>query len=145
VLKQNKIRKVNLLGTRWFSPLMGGVMAAVVFLIMMYFAQVTAQAASFNPTPQSSFARNYHFSLGSGHSLTLGNPTTFDGFVSADVFSINHRRDANITLRPPSYGIFNGHIPTAPANLLFPQPVSSPSIHFHDAATGGFLPPTSIR
>ena len=74
------------------------------------------------------FSFNYQFVSGSDHRFELGRPTTFSGFVPVDVFSVNMRRDAQVSLRPPSYGIFSGHIPTMPANHLFPQPVNP---HFH--------------
>ena len=74
------------------------------------------------------FAFNYQFITGSDHRFELGRPTSFNGFVPIDVFSVNMRRDANVSLWPPIYGIFSGHVPTVPSNRLFPQPANP---HFH--------------
>ena len=71
---------------------------------------------------------NYQFTSGPNHRYDLGRPTTFAGNVPHDVFTVNMRRDANVALFPPAYGIFSGNIPTAPSNPLFPQPVNP---HFH--------------
>ena len=71
---------------------------------------------------------NYHFTSGSDHRFELGRPTTFDGQVPVCPFSVNQRRDAQVSLRPPSYGIFSGNFPTPPSNQFFQQPVNP---HFH--------------
>jgi hypothetical protein len=76
------------------------------------------------------FFHNYQFTSGSDHRFELGRPTQFNGFVPADIHTVNMRRDANVSLRPPGYGIFSGIIPTEPSNRLFPQPVNP---HFHQA------------
>jgi len=116
------------------------------------------------------FSFNYQFASDSDHRFTLGRPTPFDSFVPTDVRSVNMRRDANVSLRPPQYGIFSGHIPTAPVSRWFPQPVNpafravvldSPNVDWnfravqHDnnvhtsnslqnSGSGEFLPPTSM-
>jgi len=74
------------------------------------------------------FHQNYHFTSGMDYRFDLGRPTTFDSFVPVDVFSANVRRDANVSLRPPSYGVFSGYVATDPSNRLFPQPVN-PRFH----------------
>ena len=68
------------------------------------------------------FSHNYRFSSGGNYRHELGNPTTFNGFVQADVFTANVRRDANVTAVPPRYGIFSGRVQTRPSNSLFPPP-----------------------
>ena len=80
-------------------------------------------------TPEwARFSFNYQFTSGSDHRFELGRPTTFNGVMPIDPHSVNMRRDAQVSLVPPSYGIFSGVIATAPANRLFPQPVNP---HFH--------------
>jgi len=121
---------------KWFIP----VLAAVTFMIILLTAQTRLTAApklSFGAgdgRPASisindfhtGFSFNYHFTSGANHSFELGSPTTFNGFVPIDVFTLNIRRDSNVALNPPLYGIFSGNIPTMPHNLLFTQPVTSP-------------------
>ena len=122
----------------------------ILFTALMFASQVTAQAApqhgfgagqgrtdtvnenDFHTAAWDRFSFNYQFISGSDHRFELGRPTTFNGFVPVDVFSVNMRRDANVSLRPPQYGVFSGFIPTEPSNLLFPQPVNP---HFHSAFT----------
>jgi len=88
----------------------------------------TVNENDFHTSQWDRFSFNYQFTSGSDHRFELGRPTTFNGFVPVDVHSVNIRRDTNVSLRPPAYGIFSGHIPTAPSNHLFPQPVNP---HFH--------------
>jgi|GEM_PF-872948 len=82
----------------------------------------------FHTSQWDRFHNNYQFTSGMDYRFDLGRPTTFDGFVPVDVFTANFRRDAHVSLRPPSYRIFSGNIPTEPANRLFQQPVNP---HFH--------------
>jgi len=135
MLKQRRFR---------FIPLVFG---AVLLFMLVLAMQVTVNAA-----PQHGFGRdpgrriapinindhhtsqwdrfhqNYHFTSGMDYRFDLGRPTTFDSFVPVDVFSVNVRRDANVSLRPPSYGVFSGYVATDPSNRLFPQPVN-PRFH----------------
>jgi hypothetical protein len=74
------------------------------------------------------FSHNYQFSSGADYRFDFGRPTTYSGFVPVDALSVNIRRDANVALQPPSYGVFSGFIPTEPSNRLFPQPVN-PNYH----------------
>ena len=138
--------------------------ATAVFVTLMLSTRVTAYAS-----PQ-----NYQFTSGSDHRFELGRPTQFSGFVPVDVHTANFRRDANVSLRPPGYGIFSGIIPTEPSNRLFPQPtnpnfraaelhspnidprfdtlqhgvntqpVGNPMNMQQNVSSGEFLPPTSI-
>ena len=119
---------------------------AILWLVLMFAMSATVHAApqhsfgtgqgrngranenDFHTASWERFSFNYQFTSGPDHRFELGRPTTFNGFVPADVFTVNIRRDANVSLRPPSYGIFSGHIPTTPSNHLFPQPVNP---HFH--------------
>jgi len=84
----------------------------------------TINENDFHTAAWERFSFNYHFVSGTDHRFELGRPTQFNGFVPVDVFTANFRRDANVSLRPPAYGIFSGHIPTMPSNHLFPQPLS---------------------
>jgi len=88
----------------------------------------TVNEQDFHTNSWERFNFNYQFTSGSDHRFELGRPTTWSGFVPVDVFSVNMRRDANVSLRPPSYGIFSAQLPTPPANHLFAQPVNP---HFH--------------
>jgi len=90
--------------------------------------QDTVNEQDFHTSQWERFNFNYQFTSGSDHRFELGRPTTFNGFVPVDVFTVNMRRDAQVSLWPPSYGIFSGIIPTTPSNHLFPQPVNP---HFH--------------
>jgi hypothetical protein len=74
------------------------------------------------------FHPSYHFTSGMNYRYDLGQPTAFSGFVPVNVYSVNFRRDANVSLRPPSYGTFSGIFPTDPSNRFFPQPVN-PNFH----------------
>jgi hypothetical protein len=74
------------------------------------------------------FQFNYQFTSGTDHRFELGRPTTFNGFVPVDISTVNVRRDSNVSLRPPLYGIFSGHLDTDPSNRFFPQPVN-PNFH----------------
>ena len=130
------------LSIKYFAPVFG----AVIFVILMMAGSLTVQAApqhgfgqnqgrispvnenDFHTNQWDRFSFNYQFTSGSDHRHELGRPTTFNGFVPVDVHSVNMRRDANVSLQPPRYGTFSGHIPTQPANHLFPQPVNP---HFH--------------
>jgi len=138
---EKNIKKVKI-GKKFIAAL---VMVGI-WLALTAASQITACAA-----PQNSFGRNegriapinvndfhtdqwdrfhnnYQFNSGINYRFDLGSPTTFDGFVPADVFTINTRRDSHVSLRPPRYQIFSGNIPTEPANRLFQQPVNP---HFH--------------
>ena len=118
-------------------------MAAVMLAaLMMFAAQLSVNAApqhgfgtdqgctgavnanDFHTASWERFSFQYRFTSGASHSVTLGRPTTFHGFVPVDAFTVNIRRDANVSLRPPSYGIFSAQLPTTPANPLFAQPVN---------------------
>jgi len=77
------------------------------------------------------FHFNYHFTSGMNYRYDLGRPTTFDSFVPVDVFTVNVRRDANVSFRPPSYGIFSGEFATDPSNRFFSQPVN-PNFRFFE-------------
>ena len=127
------VRKFN-----WIVP----IVAIIMFIALMFTSQVTVHANpqhgfgtgqgrtdtvnvnDFHTSAWDRFSFNYQFTSGSDHRFELGRPTTFDGFVPVNVYTVNIRRDAQVALRPPSYGIFSGHIPTDPNNLLFPQPVN---------------------
>ena len=88
----------------------------------------TVNEQDFHTSQWDRFNFNYQFTSGSDHRFELGRPTTFSGFVPVDVFTVNMRRDANVSLRPPGYGIFSAQLPTPPASHLFAQPVNP---HFH--------------
>ena len=120
------------------------------------------------------FWHNYFFTSGMDYRYDLGRPTSYMGFVPADVYSLNVRRDANTSLHPPRYGIFSGFIPTDFTNLLFVQGItpmdwitlnwdnpnmlttfdtlfmgvnaanSGNNMNVQNAGAGGFLPPTSM-
>lgn len=127
---------------RRFAP----IMAAIVWIVLMLAIQVTVYAApqhgfgqgqgrngainenDFHTAAWDRFHFNYHFISGSNHAYELGRSTSFHGFVPVDVFSVNMRRDANVSMLPPSYGVFSGHVPTDPSNRLFQQPVN-PNFH----------------
>ena len=124
------------------------VLAGVILWIVLviFIAPVTVQAApqhgfgrdpgriqpilenDFHTSQWERFHPSYHFTSGMNYRYDLGQPTTFNGFVPVDVHSVNLRRDANVSLRPPSYGVFSGVFPTEPSNHFFPQPVNP---HFH--------------
>ena len=122
------------------------IVVMAVFLILAAMQAVEAQAApqhgfgqgqgrtdtinenDFHTAAWDRFSHNYQFTSGSDHRFDLGRPTQFNGFVPVDVFSVNMRRDANVSLHPPVYGIFSGHLPSHPVSNFFPQPVNP---HFH--------------
>lgn len=132
------------LNIKYFIPVFVG----VIFVILMMTSTTTVQAApqhgfgqgqgrtdtvnenDFRTNAWDRFSHNYQFTSGTDHRFELGRPTTFNGFVPVDVHSVNMRRDANVTLRPPRYGTFSGQIPTEPASRFFAQPVNP---HFHQA------------
>jgi len=70
------------------------------------------------------FEFSYYFTSGMDYRYDLGRPTTFDGFVPANVYTANIRRDAMVSLRPPAYGVFSGVIQTEQVSFFFPQPVN---------------------
>jgi len=76
------------------------------------------------------FSYNYVFQSGANFRYELGRPTTFNGSVPRDIFSVNTRRDSNVSFAPPSYGVFSGFVPTMPTNPLFQQPLNP---HFANA------------
>ena len=169
------------------------VFAAIVFVALMMSARITVHASpqhgfgtgqgrtdivnanDYHTAAWERFSHNYQFTSGSDHRFDLGRPTQFNGFVPVDVHTVNFRRDANVSLRPPGYGIFSGNIPTEPSNRLFPQPTNpnfraaesfSPNIDSRfdtlqqgtnaqpvgnpmnmqqNVSSGGFLPPTSVE
>jgi len=122
------------------------IVAVAVFLILAAVQSITTQAApqhgfgagqgrqdtinenDYHTAAWDRFSHNYQFTSGSDHRFDLGRPTQFNGFVPVDVFSVNMRRDANVSFRPPSYGTFSGHFPTEPTSRFFPQPVN-PNFH----------------
>lgn len=127
---------------KWLAP----ALAVATFLFLLLIMQVTVHAApahgfgrnegriapvnvnDHHTSQWDRFSFNYQFTSGSDHRFELGRPTGFDGFVPVDVFSVNMRRDANVSFRPPSYGVFSGIIPTTQSNQLFPAPTNP---HFH--------------
>jgi len=131
--------------TKRYAAILAAITTVAVVITLMLLSQ-TVQAApqhgfgtgqgrteavnenDFHTAAWERFIFNYFFTTGSDHRFELGRPTSFSGFVPVDVLSVNMRRDANVSLWPPSYGIFSGHIPTHPTNRLFPQPVNP---HFH--------------
>ena len=162
------------------------VIAAAATVILLFLLQsATAYAAPQHGIPDTEndyhtaawdrFNFNYQFQSGSDHRFELGRPTSFSGIVPVDVSSVNMRRDANVSLRPPQYGVFSGHIPTAPTSRFFPQPANpnfnqvfvfdnqnldprfdtarqgvnaqtiGNPINIQNVGAGEFLPPTSIR
>ena len=173
------------LSTKWFAPLIG----VAVFLVLMMASAVTVMAApqhgfgrdpgridtvnenDFHTNQWDRFSFNYRFVSGPDHRFELGRPTQFNGMVPVDVFTSNFRSDAQVSLRPPSYGIFSGQFHTPPANRFMQQPVNpnfrmteweNPNIDprfdtlgqgvnsngnqsNQSSGSGGFLPPTSIR
>ena len=136
------LQNINKPNRKLFAVICG----AVLCFILLMAASTTAYAApqhgfgtgqgrtdtvnenDFHTNHWERFSYNYQFTSGSDHRFELGQPTTFSGFVPVDVYSVNMRRDAQVSLQPPRYGIFSGNIPTPPANQLFPQPVNP---HFH--------------
>lgn len=120
--------------------------AAFICLFIMFAMQVTVQAA-----PQHAYGRdpgriqpinindrhtnqwdrfhwNYQFRSGMDYRFDLGRATTFNGFVPPNVYWINFRSDAQVSLRPPGFGVFSGNFATDPSNRFFPQPVN-PNFH----------------
>jgi len=123
------------------------IVTMAVFLIIAATQVVTAQAANpqhgfgqgqgrtdttnendYHTAEWERFLFNYQFTSGSDHRFDLGRPTQFNGFVPVDVFTVNMRRDANVSHRPPSYGTFSGNFHTEPTSWFFQQPVNP---HFH--------------
>ena len=122
----------------------------LVVALVLCIASFTAYANTQQPVPVwDRLNYNYHFT---SSGFDLGRPTTFNGIVPQDVFTMNVRRDANVALRPPGYGTFSGVIPTEPFTWLFPQPrtldywgnfgvIQLPNTIPNE---DGFLTPTSI-
>jgi hypothetical protein len=122
--------------------LISAVLAAALWIVIIFAARVTVQAApaygfgadqgrtdtvninDYHTSQWDRFNYNYEFSSGIEYRYDLGKPNVYEGYAPADVYSVNVRRDANISLFPPGYGIFSGFIPTAPSNQLFPRPVN---------------------
>jgi hypothetical protein len=118
------------------------ILAAFVWAILMFAFGVAVHAApqygfgtgqgrtgtvnvnDYHTSAWDRFSYNYEFSSGMEYRYDLGRSTTYDGFVPVDVYTANIRRDANVSLRPPRYGVVSGNIPTEPSNLLFEQPVN---------------------
>ena len=53
------------------------------------------------------FSENYNFSSGPDYTAELGRPTTTDA-VSTDTSKANVRRNKDVSMVPPSYGVFSG-------------------------------------
>ena len=161
------------------------------WLLLLAVSQLTVQAApqygfgrndgriapvnvnDYHTSQWDRFHNNYQFRSGMDYRYDLGRPSTFDGFVPVDLQTANFRRDANVSLRPPSYGTFSGNFATDPTNRFFQQPqnpsfrvnqlgsttfdprfdtlgqgVNAPSvgnpINMHNIGTPGQLPNTSV-
>ena len=102
----------------------------LVFMSALAFIAVLAIPINVSAAPQLPYyfnPPNFQFTSGPNHRYELGRPTTHNSHVPLDVFTANIRRDANVALWPPGYGVFSGMIPTPPSNTLFPQP---PNPHF---------------
>ena len=113
------------------------VFGTTVLLILMLAMHSTVHASQHRDP--ALFNHSYHFTSGMDYRFDLGRPTTFDGFVPVNVFTVNMRRDANVSLRPPGYGIFSGLIPTEPSNRLFPQP-ANPNFRFSELDNANVIP-----
>ena len=141
-LNQTRFTDSPITGNKWLTAALTGFFVLLFMMVM----QVAVQAA-----PQHGFGRdpgriqpinvndhhtsqwdrfhfNYIFTSGMDYRSDLGRPTTFNGFVPPNVHNVNFRRDANVSLRPPSHGIFSGNFATDPSNRFFQQPVNP---HFH--------------
>lgn len=132
----------TMLSNKW---LVAGIVA-FIWLALMLVTQVTVQAApqhgfgrdqgriqpinvnDFHTNQWDRFHYNYHFTSGMDYRFDLGRPTTFNGFVPPNVHNVNFRSDANVSLRPPRYGVFSGNFATDPSNRFFAQPVN-PNFH----------------
>ena len=84
----------------------------------------TINVNDFSTSSWDRFTFNYQFHSGMDYRSDLGRPTTWNGDVNIDPFTVNVRKDANVALLPPAYGVFSGHVSTIPSNLLFTQPNS---------------------
>ena len=84
----------------------------------------TVNINDFHTNSWDRFSFNYQFHSGGSFRYDLGNPTTFHGHVQLDVYTANIRRDKNVAVMPPRYGVFSGIVATQPSNHLFPQPVN---------------------
>jgi len=122
--------------------IVGVVVGVALWIVLMFLTPLTVEAApqhgfgtgqgrtgpvninDFHTASWERFSFSYEFTSGQDYRYDLGRSTTFFGNVPLDVHTANIRRDANVALRPPCYGIFSGYIPTDPSNLLFPQPVN---------------------
>jgi hypothetical protein len=89
-----------------------------------------ATANDFHTPSWDRFSFNYEFHSGPNWRHDLGQPTTWQGAVPVDVFSVNMRRDANVSRYAPGFGIFSAELQTAQTNPFFSQP---PNPHFHNA------------
>lgn len=69
------------------------------------------------------FVFNYLFESGGNYRYDLRQPTTYTGTVPNDVYTVNVRRDKNVTFKPPSYGVFSGNVATTQTNYLFEIPL----------------------
>jgi len=128
--------------TRINKKFIAGLVIVGIWLVLMAASTVVVHAApqhgfgrndgriapinvnDFHTSQWDRFHHNYQFRSGMDYRFDLGRPTTFDGFVPVDIHTANFRRDANVALRPPRYGIFSGNIPTEPSNRFFQQPVN---------------------
>ena len=76
------------------------------------------------------FIFNYLFESGGNYRYDLGQPTTYTGTVPNDVYSVNIRRDKNVTFKPPTYGVFSGNMQTPQSNYLFEIPLDPTFANF---------------
>ena len=129
-----------------------------VFLIMLMSQSITAHAApqygfgteqgrtdtvnanDYHTNSWDRFNHNYQFESGGNFRYDLGNPTTFNGFVQNDVYTANVRRDKNVTVVPPRYGVFSGNVQTQPSNYLFQQPVNPAYANTYPQADPNVIP-----
>jgi len=141
-LKQTGLANPLATGNKWIAASLAG------FFVLLFIlaTQVAVQAApqhSFGSDPGrvqpinvndrhtnqwDRFHNNYHFTSGMDYRFDLGRPTTFNGFVPPNVYNVNFRSDATVSLRPPSHGTFSGNFATDPSNRFSQQPVN-PNFH----------------
>jgi len=100
----------------------------------------TININDFSTSVWDRFTFNYQFTSGMNYREDLGRPTTFMGDVRIDPFTVNIRRDANVSLFPPAYGVFSGNVATMPSNLLFEQPNMFMALQFFFTENPHILP-----
>ena len=95
---------------------------------LIFIAPVTAYANQIvnppipksQPAPvQQRFNWYYGFESGMDYRFDLGKPTQWNGVVPQDVFTVNVRRDANVSFKPPGPRTGNTITPTDPSNWAF--------------------------